>query len=79
MEKAKMEKTDVNVEVLEGFGGNTRFKRKWLKTWTYLGSRILRFPEYMQTIILEDVNTAIKNRIATMEMIIEAEKRRKSS
>jgi hypothetical protein len=71
-----MEKTDVNIEVLEAFGRNARFKRKWLKTWVYLGNRILRFPEYMQTIILEDVNTAIKNRIATMEMIIEAEKRR---
>ena len=58
-----MEKTDVSIEVLERFGRNGRFKRKWLKTWIYLGRRILRFPEYMQTIILEDVNTAIKNRI----------------
>ena len=72
-----MAKTDVDIEVLEAFGRNARFKKKWLKTWAYLGSRIVRFPEYMQTIILEDVNTAIKNRIATMEMIIEAEKRRK--
>jgi hypothetical protein len=77
MEKTKMEKTDVNIEVLEGFGRDARFKRKWLQTWAYLGKRIVRFPEYMQTIILEDVNTAIRNRIATMEMIIEAEKRRK--
>jgi len=68
---------NVDIQILEGFGRTAKFRKKWLKTWAYLGGRIVRFPEYMQTIILEDVNTAIKNRIATMEMIIEAEKRRK--
>jgi hypothetical protein len=66
----------VNLEVLEGFGPNSRLRKKWLKMWNYLGCKITRFPEYMQAIILEDVNTAIKNRVATMEMILEAEKRR---
>jgi hypothetical protein len=78
MAKEKKDNTNVDLEILEGFGRNASFRRKWLKTWAYLGSRIIRFPEYMQTIILEDVNTAIKNRIATMEMIIEAQKRRKN-
>lgn len=76
MEKTR--KRDVSIEVLESFGRNRAFKNKWLKIWLNLGKRILCFPEYMQGIILADVNTAIENRIAAMEMIIQAEKRRKS-
>jgi hypothetical protein len=67
----------VEVEILERFGQEAAFRKKWLKTWENLGVRILRLPKYMQTIILEDVNTAVENRVATMEMILEAEKRRK--
>jgi hypothetical protein len=65
------------VEILERFGQEAAFRKKWLKTWENLGVRIIRLPKYMQTIILEDVNTAVENRVATMEMILEAEKRRK--
>lgn len=65
------------VEILERFGQEAAFRKKWLKTWENLGVRILRLPKYMQTIILEDVNTAVENRVATMEMIIQSQQRRK--
>jgi hypothetical protein len=42
--------------------------------WEKVGERILKFPRWMQNIILEDVNTAISNRIATMEMILNAQR-----
>ncbi len=64
-----MTEKEVEVKVLKNFGRDAALKRKWLKTWERVGVRILKLPEYMQDIVLEDVNTAIKNRIATMEMI----------
>lgn len=42
---------------------------EWLQKWKELGYRISQFPEWMQTILLEDVDTAIRNRIAIFEMI----------
>ena len=59
----------MEVKVLEDFGKEAEMQKKWLRTWEKLGERILRLPKWMQNIILEDVNTAVKNRIATMEMI----------
>ncbi len=47
------------------------FNLKWMKTWQRLGKRILKMPKWMQDIVLEDINAAVKNRIATMEMIIQ--------
>ena len=64
------------VSVLEHFGAETELRKKWMRMWEKLGSRILRFPDWMQTIILEDVNTALRNRIATMEMIDKARRTR---
>lgn len=64
------------MKVLENFAKDRKFREEWLKTWEKLGARILRFPKYMQTIVLEDVNTAIESRVATMEMILESMKRR---
>ncbi len=66
--------SDVRVKVLEDFGREAELRRKWLRTWEKLGERILKLPRWMQTIILEDVNTAIANRIATMEMIQTAQR-----
>lgn len=43
-----------------------------LSRWS--GECKLKLPKWMQTIILEDVNTAISNRIATMEMIQNAQR-----
>ena len=40
-----------------------------LRRWEELGERINQFPEWMQTILLEDLDTAIRNRIAVFEMI----------
>ena len=59
----------VNVKVLEDFGREAELRRKWVRMWEKLGERILKLPKWMQIIILDDVNTAINNRVATMEMI----------
>jgi hypothetical protein len=64
----------VGVKVLEDFGREAQLRRRWLKTWENLGERILRLPKWMQNIILEDVNTAVRNRVATMEMIENAKR-----
>ena len=68
--------SDVKVKVLEDFGSEVEMRRKWMLMWEKLGERILRLPKWMQTIILEDVNTAISNRVATMEMIQNAQRNR---
>jgi len=65
----------VEVKVLENFGREATLRKKWLKMWETLGVRILKLPKWMQDIVLEDVNTAIRNRIATMEMIQNAKRR----
>jgi len=64
----------VKVEVLEGFGQEVALRRKWMKMWETLGERILKMPKWMQEIVLEDINTAIKNRIAVLEMIQNAKR-----
>jgi hypothetical protein len=67
----------VEVGVLKSFGRDARLHKKWkrwLRMWETLGVSILKLPEWMQDIVLEDVNTAVTNRIAVMEMIIEHEK-----
>jgi hypothetical protein len=68
--------SDVKVKVLEDFGREAELRKKWVRTCEKLGVRILKLPKWMQTIILEDVNTAITNRIATMEMIQNAKRNR---
>jgi len=63
------------IKGLENFGRDAELRKKWVRMWETLGQRILKFPKWMQDIVLEDVNTAIKNRIATMEMIQNAKRR----
>jgi hypothetical protein len=41
----------------------------WLKIWEKIGVRLLQLPKWMQQIVLEDINTAISNRLAVMEVI----------
>jgi len=65
---------NVKVKVLEDFARESQLRKKWMRTWETLGERILKLPKWMQTIILEDVNTAITNRVATMEMIQNAQR-----
>jgi hypothetical protein len=65
----------MEVKVLEGFGREAQLRKRWLKTWDNLGERILRLPRWMQDIILEDVNTAVRNRVSTMEMIENAQRK----
>jgi hypothetical protein len=57
----------VEVSVLESFGREAHMRRKWMRMWETLGERILKMPQC--------VNTAIKNRIATLEMIQNAKRR----
>jgi len=45
-----------------------------MKMWDALGERILKMPKWMQNIMLEDINTVVKNRIAIMEMIQNAKR-----
>jgi len=64
----------VHVEVLEGFGRELALRKKWMKMWDTLGERILKMPKWMQNIVLEDINTAVRNRVAIMEMIQNAKR-----
>jgi hypothetical protein len=64
----------VEVSVLENFGREAELRKKWLKMWENLGKRILRMPKWMQEIVLEDINTAIRNRINVMEIIQSAKR-----
>ena len=66
----------VEVSVLENFGREAELRKKWMKMWENLGKRILRMPKWMQEIVLEDINTAIRNRIDVMEIIQNAKRNR---
>jgi hypothetical protein len=57
------------VKTLKGFGRDAQIRRRWMRMWEDLGERVLKLPEWVQNIVLEDINTAVRNRIATMEMI----------
>ena len=65
----------VDVSVLEDFGREAELRKKWMRMWQKLGQRVLKLPKWMQEIVLEDVNTAVKNRLAIMEMIQNAKRR----
>jgi hypothetical protein len=67
-------KVTVEVRVLENFGREAHLRREWMEMWKTLGERILKMPKWMQDIVLEDINTAVKNRIAIMEMIQNAKR-----
>ncbi len=41
----------------------------WLKIWERIGVRLLQLPKWMQKIVLDDINTAINNRLTVMEVI----------
>jgi hypothetical protein len=44
-------------------------EKKWLQIWNEVSNRILKLPLWMQYIILDDINAAVKNRIAVMERV----------
>ncbi len=60
------EKTDASKQV--------ELLQKWFDTWNKLGDRILNLPEWMQIILLDDINTAIVNRVTVMELILNAQR-----
>lgn len=49
-------------------------KKKWVEIWEKIRNRILKLPEWMQKILIDDINTAIENRVAIMEMIQNAKR-----
>jgi len=59
----------VEVKVLKKSERKAHLRKKWMQMWERLGQRVLKLPESMQDIVLDDINTAIKNRLAIMEMI----------
>ncbi|MFB3887957.1 MAG: hypothetical protein ACE14S_00575 [Candidatus Bathyarchaeia archaeon] len=63
-------------EVLANRDRGVEMRRKWVRTWEKVGERILQLPAWMQNIILEDVNTAVVNRVALMETIQNAQRKR---
>jgi len=65
----------VKVKVLENWGRESQLRQKWMRMWERIGKRILKMPKWMQNMILDDINTAIKNRIAVMEMINNANRK----
>jgi hypothetical protein len=56
-------------DLLNDLARETVLRKKWAKIWDKIGQRILQMPKWMQEIILEDINTAILNRLAVMELI----------
>jgi len=65
---------NIQVEPLN-LGRAGELRKKWMKMWESLGDRILKMPKWMQDIVLEDINTAVRNRIAIMEMIQNAKRK----
>jgi len=68
----------VKVKVLQNWGRETALRRKWMQMWEKIGKRILKMPKWMQDMILDDINTAIKNRLAVMEMINNANRKNRA-
>lgn len=68
----------VKVKVLENWGRESQLRQKWMRMWERIGKRILKMPKWMQNMILDDINTAIKNRIAVMEMIQNANRKNRA-
>ena len=64
------------VEILRDWGREAALRKKWMQMWERLGARVLKLPKWLQVIIVQDINVAIENRIATMEMICQAKKSR---
>lgn len=55
------------------FSKQAELLQKWFDTWNQIGERIQSLPEWMQTILLDDLNTAIVNRVTVMELILNAQ------
>jgi len=61
--------TQVEVQVLRGFGKEGQAKRMWLKLWTQIGERIEALPQQEQRIILQDLLAAIQGRLWVFEHV----------
>lgn len=46
-----------------------RLRLKWWLTWQRFGFRVWKLPARMQRILIEDVETAIENRLAVLECV----------
>ena len=61
-------------ECLADYPTETQLRQKWISAWDKLGERILKLPDWMQTILLDDISTAVINRLAIMELILNAQR-----
>jgi hypothetical protein len=67
-----MSKSEPRSDLLEGVARQLALRRKWMELWDKIGTRLMRMPTWMQQIVLEDINTAILNRLAVMELVEKA-------
>jgi hypothetical protein len=58
--------------MMENYGQEAVMRKKWLEIWQTIAVEVLKLPTWMQDIVLDDINTAIKNRVTVMEMILNA-------
>jgi len=56
-------------DLLQELDRERALRRKWRQIWADIGERIVKMPKWMQEILLEDINTAILNRLALMELL----------
>jgi len=58
-----------SVEILRRFGAETGEYKKRQKLWKQIGERILKLPEWQQTILLDDLLTAVQSRLIVFEKL----------
>ena len=57
----------VNVSTMRKYAKKAALRRGWLMLWSRFSDRISQLPEPMPTILLQDLETAIQNRLLVME------------
>lgn len=57
----------VNVSMMRNYAQKAALRREWLMLWSRFSDRISRLPQSRQIILLEDLQTAIQNRLLVME------------
>jgi hypothetical protein len=57
----------VNVLTMRKYAKKAALRRGWLMLWSRFSDRMSQLPEAMSTMLLEDLETAIQNRLLVME------------
>ena len=45
--------------------------KKWVQMWCTVEDQVVNLPAWAQSILLDDINTAVQNRLAVMQKIQE--------